>query len=82
MTKNYKWTQKIFDALKLKILFYSMINMKTIFHFNIIVLKNKHLHVDLNKIFKITATCRKFPILQNGLLVDEIFNFVYFQVTL
>jgi hypothetical protein len=59
-----------------------MINMKIIFHFNIIILKNKHLHVGLNKICKITSTCKKFPILQNGLLVDEILNFVYFQVAL
>jgi hypothetical protein len=59
-----------------------MINMKIIFHFNIITFKNKHLHVDLNKICKITSICKKNPILQNGLLVDEILNFVYFQITL
>jgi hypothetical protein len=73
---------KNFNALKLKILFYSIINMKIIFHFNIIILKNKHLHVDLNKICKITSTCRKFLTLQNGLLIDKTLNFVYFQVKL
>ncbi len=29
---------------------------------------------------KITSTCRKFLILQNGLQVNDILNFFYFQV--
>jgi hypothetical protein len=78
-TKNYKWTQKIFDALKVEILFYSMISMRIIFHFNIIILKNEHLHVDLSRFYKIASTCRKCAILQNGLQVDVILNFFYFQ---
>jgi hypothetical protein len=56
-----------------------MICMRIIFHFNIIILKNEHLHVDLNRFYKITSTCKKCPILQNGLQVDEILNFFYFQ---
>jgi hypothetical protein len=51
--------------------------MKIIFHFNIVILKNEHFHVDFTKI---TSTCRKFLVLQNGLQVNEILNFFYFQV--
>jgi hypothetical protein len=57
-----------------------MINMKIIFHFNILILKTEHLHVNLSRFTKIALTCRKFPILQNGLQVNEILNFFYFQV--
>jgi hypothetical protein len=57
-----------------------MISMKIIFHFNIIILKNEHLHVDLNRFLKIASTCKKCLILQNGLQVDEILNIFYFQV--
>ncbi len=47
---------KKFDALKVGILFYSMINMK-INHFNII-LKYEHFHVDLSRFYKIAVTCK------------------------
>ncbi len=30
-----------------------MIHMKIIFHFNIIILKNEHLYVDLSRFYKI-----------------------------
>jgi hypothetical protein len=50
--------------------------MKIIFQFNIIILKNEHLHVDLSRFY----TCKKFLILQNGLQVNEMLNFFYFQV--
>jgi hypothetical protein len=49
--------------------------MNIIFHFIIVILKNKHLHVDLNIFYKIASTCMKCLILQNGLQVDEILNF-------
>jgi len=78
-------TQKItsihfffFDALKVEILFYTMINMKIKFHFNIINLKDKHFHVDLSRFSKIASTCKNHLILQNGLQVDEILNVFYF----
>jgi hypothetical protein len=54
--------------------------MKIIFHFNIVILKNEHLNVDLSKFTKNAFNCRKFLILQNGLQVNEILNFFYFQV--
>jgi hypothetical protein len=57
-----------------------MISMKIIFHINIIILKNEHLHVDLSKFYKIASICKKCLILQNGLKEDEILNFFYFQV--
>jgi hypothetical protein len=41
-----------FDVLKVKILFYTMINMMIIFHFIIIMLKTPILKVDLNGFFK------------------------------
>jgi hypothetical protein len=66
--------------LKVELLFYSMTNMNIIFHFIIVILKNKHLHVDLSRFYKIASTCMKCLILQNGLQVDEIFNFLYFQI--
>jgi hypothetical protein len=49
---------KIIDALKVRILFYSMINMKINFHFNIINLKDEHFHVDLSRCSKIASACR------------------------
>jgi hypothetical protein len=66
--------------LKVEILFYSMINMKIKFHFNIINLKDEHFHVDLSRFYKIAFICKKCSILQNGLKVDEILNVLYFQV--
>jgi hypothetical protein len=57
-----------------------MINMKIIFQFIIIILKNEHLHVDLSRFYKIASTCKKCPILQNGLQIDEILIFFYFQI--
>jgi hypothetical protein len=48
VTKNYK-TQKTIHALKVGILFYSRINMKIKFQFNIITLKDENFHVDLIK---------------------------------
>jgi hypothetical protein len=56
-----------------------MISMRILFHFNIIILKNEHLHVDLSRFYKIASTCNKCSILQNGLQVDEILNILYFQ---
>ncbi len=72
--------QKKFDALEIEILFYSMINMKINFHFYIRIFLNEHLHVDLNRFYKIASTRRKFRILQNGLQIDKILNFLYFQI--
>jgi len=66
--------------LKVQILFYTMINMKINFHFNIINLKDEHFHVDLSRFYKIAFTCNKCIILQNGLQVDEILYIFYFQV--
>jgi hypothetical protein len=57
-----------------------MINMKINFHFSIINLKDEHFHVGLHIFYKITSTCKKCLILQNGLQVDEILNIFYFQV--
>jgi hypothetical protein len=57
-----------------------MTNMKIKFHFNIINLKYEKFHVNLSIFYKIASTCRKCPILQNGLQVDEILNVFYFQV--
>jgi hypothetical protein len=54
--------------------------MKIIFQFNIIILKNEHIHVDISRFYKIASICKKCPILQNGLQVDEILTFFYFQV--
>jgi hypothetical protein len=39
-----------------------MINMKIIFHINIIILKNEQLHVDLNRFYK------------NYIYLQEVFN--------
>ncbi len=66
--------------MKVEILFYSMINVKIKFHFNIINLKYEHFHVDLNIFYKFASTCKKWLILQNGFQVDEILNIFYFQV--
>ncbi len=66
--------------MKVEILFYTMINMKINFQFNIINLKDEHFHVDLSEFYKIASTCKKCSILQNGLQVDEILNVVYFQI--
>jgi hypothetical protein len=55
-------------------------NMKIKFHFNIINLKDEHFHIDLSRFYKIAFACRKCPILQNGLQIDEIWNIFYFQV--
>ncbi len=57
-----------------------MINLKIKFHFNIINLKYEYFHVDLSRFYKIAFTCKKCPILQNGLQVNEILNIFYFQV--
>jgi hypothetical protein len=57
-----------------------MIILKRNFHFNTINLKDEHFHVDLSIFYKIASTCKKCPILQNGLQVDEILNALYFQV--
>jgi hypothetical protein len=57
-----------------------MISMKIKFHFNIIILKNEHLHVDLSRFYKIASTCKKCLILQNGLQIDEILNFFYLKI--
>jgi hypothetical protein len=57
-----------------------MINMKINFHFNIINLKDEHFHVDLSRFYKFAFTCKKCPILQDGLQVNEILNVFYFQV--
>jgi hypothetical protein len=57
-----------------------MISVKTIFHCNIIILKNDHLRVDYSRFYKIASICKKCLILQNGLQEDEILNFFYFQV--
>jgi hypothetical protein len=54
-----------------------MINMKIIFHFNVIILKNEHFHVDF---INVASICKNFLILQNGLQIDGILNFFYFQV--
>jgi hypothetical protein len=56
-----------------------MINMKINYNFYITIFKNEHLHVDLNRLYKIASTCRKFRILQNGLQINKILNFLYFQ---
>lgn len=39
--------------MKVNILFYSTINMKIKFHFNIIDLKDEHFHVNSNRFYKI-----------------------------
>ncbi len=44
------------------------------------MLKNPILKVEWSKFFKNVSTCTKFPILQNGLHVDEILIFKIFQV--
>jgi len=54
--------------------------MKIIFHFNIVISKNEHLNVDLSRVDKNCISCTKFLILQNGLQVNKIVNFFYFQV--
>jgi hypothetical protein len=51
------------DALKIEILFYSMINMKLNFYFNIINLKYEHFHENLSKFYKFASFCKKCPIL-------------------
>jgi hypothetical protein len=56
-----------------------MINMEIKFHFNNINMKDEHFHVDLSRFYKIAYTCRKCPILQNGLQIDELLNVFYFQ---
>jgi hypothetical protein len=78
VTKNYKSSIFFLNALKVEILFYSMINMKLNFHFNIINFKYEHFHVDLNRFYKIAYTSNL--ILKNGLQVHEILNVFYFQV--
>jgi len=78
--KKFTSRQFFFDALKVEILFYTMINMKINFQFNIMNLKDKKFHVDLNRFYKIASTCWKCSILQNGLQVDEILNVFYFQI--
>jgi hypothetical protein len=54
--------------------------MKIKFHFNIINLKDEHFHVDLSRFYKIASTCKKRPILQNGLQVYEIWTFSTFKL--
>jgi hypothetical protein len=78
--KKFQIDKKKIDALKVELSFYTMINMKIKFHFNIINLKDQHFHVDLSRFYKIASTCRKCSILQNGLQIDEILNISYFQV--
>ncbi len=68
------------NALKVEIFMYTMINMKKKIHFNIINLKDEHFLVDLSRFYNIAFTCKKCPILQNGLQVSEILNVFYFQV--
>jgi hypothetical protein len=80
VTQNITSRQLFFDALKVEILLYTMINMKIKFHFMIIKLKDEYFHVDLSRFYKIAFTCKKCLILQNGLQVDEILNVFYFQV--
>ncbi len=50
--KKLQITQKQIDTLKVEIIFYPMINMKIIFHFNIIILTNEHLYVNLLRFYK------------------------------
>jgi len=57
-----------------------MINTKMNFHFYIGIFKHEHLHVNLNKFYKIASIFKKFHILQNGLQIDKILNFFNFQV--
>jgi hypothetical protein len=66
------------NALKVEILFYTMINMKINFCFNIINLKDEHFHVHLSRFYKIAYTYKKRLILQNGLQANEILNVFYF----
>jgi hypothetical protein len=46
--------------------------MMMIFHFIFQMLKNPILKVELSRIFKNISIWTKCPILQNGLIVDEI----------
>jgi hypothetical protein len=71
--------KKKFDALEIEILFL-MYNMKIIFHSYIGIFLNEHLRLNLNRFYKIASTCRKFHILQNGLQIDKILNFLYFKL--
>jgi hypothetical protein len=57
-----------------------MIIMKINFHFYIGIFLNEYLHVDLNRFYKIAYACRTFHILQNGLQIDKILNFLYFKL--
>jgi hypothetical protein len=50
-----------------------------IFHFTFKTLKNPFLKVELSRILKDVFICIKCLILQNGLLVDEIYIFLKFQ---
>jgi hypothetical protein len=47
VTQKITSGQFFFNALKIEILFYTMINMKIKIRFNIINLKDEHFHVDL-----------------------------------
>jgi len=78
-SKCYIWYGTYYYDCTEILFIYSMISMKIIFHFNIKNFKNKHFHIYLNKIYKIAFACKKCSILQNGLQVDEILNFFYFQ---
>jgi hypothetical protein len=80
VTQKIPNRQIFFDALKVEISFYTMINMKINFHFNIINLKDEHFHVDLSRFYQIASTYKKCLILQNGLQIDKILNIFYFQV--
>ncbi len=65
----------------MEILFNFMNNVKVIFHYNIINLKNEHLHVYLNRFYKKCIYLhRKYPMLQNGLQVNKILEVIYFQL--
>jgi hypothetical protein len=55
--------------------------MMIIFHFMFKMLKIPILKVELYRIKKITSSCTKCLILQNGLHVDEILFFKEFQLS-
>jgi hypothetical protein len=51
--KKLQVDKSFFYALKVEILFYSVINMKINFHFTNINLKDEHFHVYFNRFYKI-----------------------------
>ncbi len=80
MSKQITCNHEFFNVLKVENLFCAIINMMKIFHFLFKMLKKPHFE-SIVKYKNLNASiCKRCPILQNGLHVEETLNLLRNQV--